>query len=255
MLPHARILSLFALVFLVFGASVNAYSQSGRLFGSVHYYDAYRRQYPAVGVRVILVGSYARTESRTDNNGNFGIVLPAGGYRVYGQGANGYSQRVEVVGYVRPGTDSYINPNPLVLVWNGWRSAQEMQENFPADYAAFSLLIDSRPLTTSFDAHRTGTDEKCNSTADMGSVSGRVVLRQGGKDEPAKQAKISAVGSHGQREIRADSDGVFDLRLCPGRWTLYITAGKRGFSSVKTSVNVIKGKHEQPILVILQPAP
>ncbi|HEX3144493.1 MAG TPA: hypothetical protein VHQ64_11025, partial [Pyrinomonadaceae bacterium] len=107
MLPQAKLL--LAIVVLVFTVAGNATAQAGRLFGTVLYSDS--RAYAARGARVIAVGAYFRTETRTDGNGNFGLVLPAGTYQIYGQGVYPYTQRVNVYGYVRAGADTVISPN------------------------------------------------------------------------------------------------------------------------------------------------
>jgi hypothetical protein len=90
-------------------AAQNNYT--GELRGHVRYKDT---DTPARGVRVVAMGSYAQGETRTDNNGNFALLLRAGVYRVVVQG-QGYMQGW-AQGRVRPNAESEIMPNPIYLV-------------------------------------------------------------------------------------------------------------------------------------------
>src|ERR1044072_6796742 len=86
---------------------------NGRLFGQVVYQDS---NVPARGVTVIAVDANRQSwQTRTDGNGNFGLALREGNYRIVARGA-GYITNGNVRGYVRANADSYITPNPLFLV-------------------------------------------------------------------------------------------------------------------------------------------
>jgi hypothetical protein len=185
---------LLGLPCLLFTLSLTASAQNGRLFGNVAYVDS--RAQPARGVRVIAVGSYLRSETRTDSYGNFAMVLPGGRYRILGQGAYPYSQRTEVTGYVRPYTDSYISPNPLVLEYGRSRSSNE------------------GPILSAY------SPDEANVQDDSGFVNGRVVYWNQGQMAPAVGAYILAFGDNERSAARANRDGIFQLHLKAGTWRI-----------------------------------
>lgn len=85
----------------------------GRLFGTVMYKDTSKT---AKGATVVAITNYGQWETKTDGNGNFGMVLPEGSYRIVAQGSPDSTTLGNVWGYVKANVDSFIIPNPLFLV-------------------------------------------------------------------------------------------------------------------------------------------
>lgn len=194
MLSRVKVV-LLALPCLILNLAVDAHAQNGRLFGQVVYSRGAAS--PARGVRVIAVGSYVRSETRTDNYGNFGMVLPSGTYRIVGQGASPYVQRVEVTGYVRPYADSYIYPNPLVLEYQRFRSSG----------------ISLPPIALN----------EANVDQQIGVVIGLVTRRIQGRLVAASDVSVKAFGDYGRLETRTNKTGFFKLELRPGNWRILVT--------------------------------
>lgn len=246
MLPRVKILLLVGLPCLLVGLRVDAAAQSGRLFGNVAYYDQNRRQIPARGARAIAVGSYGKAEARTDNNGDFAMLLPAGTYKVYGQGANGYTQRVEVMGYVRAYTDTYIIPNPLVLVYAGFRSSEALR-SVPLSSTGTALSDATAPQRGLAIEIVTvgGIPGERSAQDDFGFLRGIVVRRDQGRDLPVGQIYIKASGRYESQPGRTNQDGVFDLRLRSGTWRIYVPpiAGFHFHQREIPSVAVQRGEH------------
>jgi hypothetical protein len=89
---------------------------NGTLSGQVMYQDLNGTR-KAGGVTVVAVdGNRQSWQTRTGGNGNFVLPLPEGNYRVFAQGALGYTTSGEVWGKVRANTNSTTTPNPLYLV-------------------------------------------------------------------------------------------------------------------------------------------
>src|SRR5215218_2708353 len=176
MLQRMRVTLLLGLP-LFFSLGVDAAAQVGRLVGTVAYATS-PRPTVARGVTVFAVdGNRQAWQARTDNNGNFGMVLRAGTYRVIAQGAPGYTTYGEVRGYVRANTDSFITPNPLFLV----PSTSRRSDNLTLD-TALSLTATWRERTTT--AQSINFTLMTAAQRGQGNLLGQVVCQ--GSNEPAK---------------------------------------------------------------------
>lgn len=247
MRPRMRIMLLVALPCLLFSLSADAVAQVGRLAGTVAYYAPGARPVAARGVRVIAVGSYARSETRTDNNGSFVLVLRAGGYNVVAQGAYGFVQVQEVRGYVAPNTDSYISPNPLYLVQGG-RSSGSMT---------------TLPLSRTATRNERETGEHQNGLtleaaaensdgAETGDLVGSVIYKQ--TNTPAYNVEVEAVGPHGRRPARTGRNGVFVMKsIKVGRYEIYVRPPAGFKQEVVVIAYVVKGRNESvsPTLMLI----
>jgi hypothetical protein len=173
--------------------------------GTVAYAAPGTRPVAASGVRVIAVGGYSQSETRTDNNGSFVLVLRPGSYRVVAQGALGYVQYQNVTGYVSANTNSYINPNPLFLV----PARRSSNSALDIPYSQVITWSESAIVTHEITAEN-------NDTVDMGDLSGSVMYKQGNQPAiPARQVLVTAKGPHRTRPVWTDENGDFLIKSLP----------------------------------------
>lgn len=227
MLSHARIRLLLTLPCLLVGLGFDAAAQAGRLAGTVAYSAPGAQAVAARNVTVIVSGAYARTQTRTDNNGNFVLVLAAGTYRVQAYGAAGYTQYQQVTGYVRAYADSIITPNPLFLVPSRYRSSDSMTQpvlTHGDDWNAHATVAVQSRLTLEIAAQERG----------KGRLYGRVKI--GGKNRtcqdnsvPAGYFLVTLQGpySSGGTQLRTSPNGTFVTEdLPPGTYTITVSSEK-----------------------------
>lgn len=211
MIPRTKILMLAALPCLLFGLGINAVAQAGRLAGTVAYVAPGARAVAAQGARVVAVGAYSQSETRTDNNGNFVMVLRPGGYRILAQGAYGYVQYQEVSGNVRAGADSYITPNPIFLVPQRGRSSDGAPGN---PYG--QVVTRTEPSAVTYEV---ATENACGD--DPGDLYGSVRIKEG--NQPAKDATVRAVGPSRSQPVPTGPNGEFCIKsLPPGEYTIIV---------------------------------
>lgn len=209
---------LLGLPLLLIGVEVDAAAQVGRLMGNVAYYGRDRRVFAARGARVVAVGSYVQSETRADAYGNFALMLRPGAYRVYAQGASGYALG-QATGYVRANTNSYISPNPVLLMqqsagnWDGMTSPGPVPASFSVE-GVTAPPADSPNLAGTSLQGRPGT------------LSGRVMIRDDkGRVGPAKNRSVRIQGDYGKAEAQTGSQGDFISPLLrPGQYEIIIVA-------------------------------
>lgn len=249
MLPRMKILLLVALPCLIFSLRVDAVGQVGRLVGTVAYTAPGSQPVAARGVRVIAAGSYSQSETRTDNNGTFVMILRPGGYRIVAQGAYGFVQYQEVGGYVTANADSYINPNPLFLVPQSGRNSDSPRSPPLIQTAAMSVPAKG--------AHQNGLTFEIASensdTGDTGDLLGTVKYKQGYM--PANNIEVWAIGNRERRPVKTDPNGNFAVRaISPGKYTICVV--DPNFKQEVAVVGyVVKGKNNSfispnPILLL-----
>jgi len=163
---------------------------------------------------------------------------------------------------VRPYTDSYINPNPLMLVHENFRNFAAGQVVCVRPRGGFSERALAAPPHTFAPAELTaeaGAFVGCErGVDDTGRVRGKVMLRKEprdpSKDEPANQARVIADGGYERPERRTDSKGRFELTLPAGEWTIYVQAIEAGYIQEKPeTIRVVKGKEAPEVTIILLP--
>lgn len=215
MLPRMRIMLLAGLPCLLFSLGVDAAAQAGRLGGTVAYAAPGAYPVAARGVRVIAVGGYAQAETRTDNNGNFVLVLRAGEYSVAAQGAHGYVTHRESKGYVRAYTDSVITPNPIYLVPASRRLAGMTSPALSqtAVWSDRTKVAHQNGLTLDVAAQKGGT----------GRLDGRITILNGKVQEPARNFSVHAHGRYDSSETKTDSEGYFTTRaMRVGEYRIFV---------------------------------
>ena len=236
MRPRFRTLLLtLGLMCLLFGLGVEAAAQGGRLRGRVVFYNGAA----AAGVRVIAKGYYEQTETRTDDYGNFVLVLRPGGYNIFVGAPARFRQATQVVGYVRGNADSYTEPNPIVLV------SVSSNSNGPTSLALSQTAWGERSTAAQ---HNSFTQV----VAVTGRLRGKVVLRKT-KIEPAKNVSVTASGAYEQGQTRTDKHGDFVLELRAGRYMISIQAD--GFQPATAVGEVTAGKDNSaaPNPIVLTP--
>jgi hypothetical protein len=226
MLSHVRIRVLLTLPCLLIGLGSDVVAQAGRLGGTVAYSAPGARSVVARNVRVRASGAYGGAETRTDNNGNFVLVLAAGSYRVTAYGASGYTQYQQVTGYVRAYTDSIITPNPLFLVRASYRSSDSLTHPVLTHRDAWNghaIVAFQSSLTFEIAAEESG----------MGWLFGTVKIgdkKKGcqGNSRSAQNFKVTLQGGYDDDELKTNSKGQFVTKALP-RGTYTITVTSKGF--------------------------
>jgi len=209
-----RISLLATLPCLFLCLAFDAVAQPGRLGGTVAY-SAGAQAVVARNVRVIASGAYGGAETRTDNNGNFVLVLAAGTYQVMAFGAAGYTQYQQVMGYVRAYSDSIITPNPIFLVPARYRSSDSMNQSVLIHTDAWNgdaKLAPESVVTLKIAAEKSGT----------GWLSGTVKIGNKNKGCDAKsvaagnfEVKLKGLYGVGGTQLRTKSDGKFVTEPLP----------------------------------------
>jgi hypothetical protein len=225
-----RILMLFLVVGLLLSLRVEAVGQIGRLGGSVRYLEANGQQYAASGARVIFSDGYGTAEARTDNNGVFLVVLPAGVYKVYAQGLAYHSQRLEVTGYVRANADNIVIPNPIYLVSNAIPGADLPLSRTAAGTEPPTSFVFSKSGVESLSGNRRCPERDTHDGS--GFVCGRVVLKDPGTGRIEPKAEVGVMAANGGgvgTYKKTDNLGNFELQLPPGQWALCVVPEPQGF--------------------------
>jgi hypothetical protein len=226
MLPRVRTILLFGLP-LLFISGVDAAAQAGRLVGTVAYATPIRPT-PARGVRVVAVDDNRQAwETRTDSNGNFGMLLRAGRYRILAEGAQGYITYGEVWGYVRANSNSIIIPNPLFLVPPS-RSSDSMMSPALSQTATgreSKPTVQQNNFTLEMAAHESGP----------GTLSGKVMYKDKNRNREAIGVTVVATDNNRQTwPTTTNNKGDFVLSLWEGTYTI-VVQGAPGYF------------HEQPV--------
>lgn len=247
MLTRMRILLILGLPCLTFSLGIDAAAQVGRLAGTVAYAAPGYSSVVAKGVKVIVVGNYTQVETRTDNNGNFVLVLRAGDYSVYAQGAPGYIQYQEVRGYVRPNINSIINPNPLFLVPQSRRSSGSL--------TSLALSQAKDWSESAIAAYPKGLIFKIAGNSTTGNLIGSVKYKQK-IDIPVPGVLVTAEGGRRKASVRTNLNGEFVMKSLPiGQYDISVEAPPRFKQEMKVVGEVVKGRNDNfvspnPILLI-----
>ena len=236
MLSRSRIILLFGLPCLLFGLAADAAAQAGRLGGNVvYFYGPGTKPEPARNARVFALGSYAQYETRTNNDGIFVMVLPAGDYRIAAVGASGFEQAQEVKGYVRVNTDSVITPNPLFLVRSNRRSSSVTTTPTSSREVSWGEIL----AVTYLKSFLLETTLQNGST---GRLQGKVMRRDTGG--PAKHLRVFIYpqGPLRQSQCRTDANGTFVSEPLPeGEYKIVVAANDK-LKNGEASGRVIAGK-------------
>ena len=233
----------FLLVFscVLAGSSVG-YAQVGRLLGNVAYLDAYRRVSPARGASVLVSGAYGRAQTRTDNNGNFAMMLPAGSYDVRAEGLSGYTQRTRVGGYVRPNSDNYISPNPLLLVSAYLRMSIE------------SGIIEPDSVVRAISSKRADGWHAEPRFILTGSPDNRVDLTGSVSYEkprkPGAQLNVWATSLYHRTTGTTDANGLFTLKVSTGTWFVCVQP-PAGYHQDKVPQATVQNNQPKSLTILL----
>jgi hypothetical protein len=210
---------------LLFSLGVDVSAQVGRLAGTVAYSTS-PRPTVARGVTVVAVdGNRQSWQTRTDNNGNFILALRAGTYRVFAQGAPGYTTYGVVQGYVRANADSFITPNPLFLVPSSSRRSDNLTPG--------PVLTQTATLRG-----RTPTAQPFNFTPVIaaqrganGTLFGQVMYQDSNGTRKAGGVMVFMMDSNGQTwQTRTGGNGNFRLSLREGSYRVY-AQGENGYTT------------------------
>lgn len=245
MLPHVRIVLLLVLP-LLFSLGSDASAQVGRLFGTVAYATP-GQPTPARGVRVVAVNAYGQWEARTDSNGNFVMLLPAGSYRIVAQGALGYTTYGTVMGYVRANADNIITPNPLFLVpsrSSGYMTGIALSQM--VNWREHTSTVQQNNLTLEITAQRQG----------VGRLLGNVTY---GDAKVAKGVRVVAVSNYGQWETRTGDEGNFVMVLPEGNYNI-VAQGLPGYITRGTVTGYVRANTDSsitpnPLFLVPEPKP